>query len=197
MDCDSWTAGESVYVDIYSNQPKVELFLNSTSLGASSTKDATYKFIYTVAYVEGTLSCAAYGDDGSVTATDVVKTSLKTVQKISLETSIDAMGVDSKDYAVVFATLQDANGVLVARADDNVAFECIGGTMLGTDNGYTKDGTKMTSPSRHAFCGKVACIVKPDKTAGSMMVTARLADKASVSGSISIAKPDSMRKQDA
>ncbi len=79
MDWDSWTAGENVYVDVYSNQTSVELFLNGTSLGASSKKDSAYKFIYTVPYAEGTLSCVAYDNDGSITASDVVKTSLKTV----------------------------------------------------------------------------------------------------------------------
>ncbi len=78
--------------------------------------------------------------------------------------------------------------MLVARADDSVSFECTGGIVLGTDNGYTKDSTKMTSAARHAFCGRVACIVKPDKTAGTMMVVARLTDNASVVESIAIAK---------
>lgn len=188
MDWDSWTSGETVEVDVYSNQPSVELFLNGTSLGKMTSKDSMYKYEYSVSYEPGVLSCVAYDSSGNPVATDVVRTSTKTVSRILMNSSLSAVSISERDYAFIQCELQDENGVAVARSEDSVTFTISGGEIYGTDNGKPKDGTNMKSPTRNAFCGKVLCVARPYSNVGVMTITATLTENTDVSSSITISR---------
>lgn len=183
-DWDSWSDGQNVRVDVYSNCVSVELFLNGKSYG-KKTQDAQWQkykeFNYTVRYASGTLSAVGYASTGQVVVQDTVKTSLKEVAGIALEPSARQVAAMSEDYVIIKCMLVDANGVVVAKADDWIEFIVNGpGEFYGADNGKPKDDTNMRSPLRRAFCGKASCVIRPTDEAGVIRIIARLKDKPDV-----------------
>jgi beta-galactosidase len=80
---------------------------------------------------------------------------------------------DGRDLAFISADIQDASGVLVPTATNNVAFTVTGpGKIAGVDNGNPTDTTSYASPKRDAFSGKALVIVQSTGSAGSITVTA-------------------------
>jgi beta-galactosidase len=81
-DWESWTVGESVRVDIYSNCTSVELFLNGSSVAKSDScpRDSEHcEFSNEIPFAKGELKAVGYDSEGNIIATDIVKTSTKSV----------------------------------------------------------------------------------------------------------------------
>ena len=86
MDWDSWTIGDSVPVWIYSNCASVELIQDGVSLGTKTQADIgdKYQFAWMATYAKGTLTAKGYDADGTVVATDEVKSSTGAASSMSI-----------------------------------------------------------------------------------------------------------------
>jgi beta-galactosidase len=168
----NWTAGTTVTVWVYSNCDSVELFLGGVSQGSKSfTSSSQASLGWTVPWASGAL-VAKGTKGGTVVATDEVDTA-GAAAKVGLSVDRTTIAADGRDLAFVTAAIQDAAGVMVPTANNNITFAVSGpGKIAGTDNGDPIDLTAYSSSSRKAFNGKALVIVQSTGTAGAIVVTA-------------------------
>ncbi len=166
-----WAAGDSVKVWLYSNCASVDLWLNGTSLG-SVTRGAKYQYAYSVPFTEGTLVANGYDSGGNLVAQDVIYSSRRVANRLSLTADVTSIDINSDDLVFVTCEVQDKNGVIVPTANNSVTFSVIGGKVIGTDSGWVQDIENMTGDTKKASFGKLLCVVSPDKNYGDLIVTA-------------------------
>lgn len=115
----NYAEGDLIAVEVYSNCPSVELFLNGTSLGAKSLvnfDDRIYKWV--VPFQPGSLE--AHGGNAN---DKLVTTGLPAAVTLSI------------DGCHVIAQLVDARGAAVKTEERELVFEAMDARILGLDNG--------------------------------------------------------------
>lgn len=128
----NYNGGDSIAVEVYSNQPEVELFLNSQSLGIRRLADVSDHIIkWLVPYQPGVLM--AKSTNGKATC------SLKTADDFATITiSSDRNQLEANGYDVAHFTVQltDSKGNPIRNQDKEITFEIEGDAkLLGVDNG--------------------------------------------------------------
>jgi beta-galactosidase len=173
----SWTwpgqDGKTLEVDVYSEFPQVELFLNGKSLGRKAVGvDSEYKAIYAVPYAPGRLLAVGYRDGREAgrwelrTAGDPAEAHLS-----SDRTQIRANG---EDLAYVNLKLTDENGApIYARSGDRKVTVHVSGaaTLAGIGNGNPMDASSFQSGVRTTFHGQLTFVLRSLNRAGEIHVT--------------------------
>jgi len=158
-------------VEIYSNCKEVELFLNDKSLGKKEINANATARVWRVAYEPGTLKAVA-SKDGKVIASQELRTAGKPAL-IQLETKNAKLGTSWDDVAIVRATMVDADGIPVPRADDLVSFTLSGpGVIVAVDNGDNEAHDSFQASQRHAFLGECVVFIKATRDSGTMEISA-------------------------
>jgi beta-galactosidase len=171
MDWTTWTAGTSVTVWVYSNADSVELFLNGTSLGSKTTSATTAHLQWSVPFATGTLQAKAT-KGGTVVATDTVKTA-GSAAKLALSPDRASITADGRDLSYVEVDIEDAQGVVVPKANNTISVAVSGpGTLVGMDAGDSTNHDSYKGTSHAAFNGKLMAIVQATGTPGTVTVTA-------------------------
>ena len=160
--------GEAIKVFAYTNQPSAELFLNGVSLGKKEIERYGHGEWY-VPFSAGRLEVRAYGNDGSVTATDARET---TKSAYALKLNLDTDGLQAGDYAILTCTVLDADGKEVPNACPEVSFTAEGAGRIYSTGSSVSDHKTIFSPTRKMWMGKIGICVKLDKTGGRCVVHA-------------------------
>ncbi|MGQ1909097.1 glycoside hydrolase family 2 TIM barrel-domain containing protein [Marinifilum sp. RC60d5] len=128
---------EMVLVEVCSNLPVVELFLNDVSLGCRSLSECPDRiFRWAVPFQAGTLTAKA-GFDGARIHAELKTTSAPV--GIRLTTDKSTLTADGYDVAHVIAQLVDKDGNEVKTSDVKLTFSIDGkARVLGVDNGSNK-----------------------------------------------------------
>lgn len=135
---DKWryADGEPIVVQVYSDSPQVELFLNGESLGEKNRADYPKDNVvpWMVNYADGELVAV-----GKVDGREVSRYTLKTngaSQAFEISLDKDQILADRYDVAHIEVTLIDGDGVVVTDDDRQIEFE-VGNSVriLGIDNG--------------------------------------------------------------
>lgn len=147
-------------VHVFSAADTAELFLNGTSLGTKTRAEGEYRFRWDdVVYQPGELSVVTYKNN-QTWANASVKTA-GSPAKLQLTVDRAQISADGLDLAFVTATVVDASGNVVPRANDAITFSVDGpGEVVATDNGDQTDYTVFPSPQRDAFNGLALAIVR-------------------------------------
>ncbi|AIE83675.1 beta-galactosidase GalA [Fimbriimonas ginsengisoli] len=143
--------GQSVLVEVFSNCPQVELFLNGRSLGRKRMK-ANSKLSWEVIYAPGTLSAKGFDGAGKIIGESKVETTGPAV-RLQLTPDRETIAADGEDISVFTVSALDAEGRAVPVAQNNVHFNIEGaGSILGVGNGdpssHEPDTYLPTLPSR-------------------------------------------------
>jgi beta-galactosidase len=164
--------GKPVSVIVYSNLPKVDLLLNGVSLGEKQCPFNGHAE-WTVNYAPGTLTARGFDAGGKLAASDVDATSGPALG-IELRTDIPVLAANGEDESVVEAAIVDKDGNLAPAASNTVTFSVSGdaGQIAGTGNGDPADHTPDASPSRQAFGGRLAAVIRSTGKGGVVTVTA-------------------------
>jgi beta-galactosidase len=166
----------------------VELFLNGKSLGSKKINADASPRIWKVPFTPGTLKAVAK-NGGKIVATDELRTAGKAV-KIVLATETKKLSPSWDDVACVRATVVDANGITVPRADDLISFKISGpGVIAAVDSADTVSHEPFQASERHAFQGECVAFVKASAPSGEIILTATAPGLAAVSIAIKAAKP--------
>ena len=183
-----------VVVNVYTNAPVVELFLNGKSLGKKTAELHTTDLGYTYQTYGGSLSAnwqvwwrageleaVAYDAEGnrieSTSGRSIVRTS-GAPSGLTMETNREELNADGTDLAYVTISLTDSSGNIVSDADQNVTVTVEGdGKLLALDNGNAADPTGYqegteTERTRNTFHGKLVAIVQSTKKEGQIRITA-------------------------
>lgn len=170
-----------VKVVVYSDAPKVELFLGTESLGTKTQTTSGGYYTWTVPYKEGTLSAKAYDSSGQEVIGTQGRNSVTTsgeAAKLNATAEENTIDADGYDLSYITVDVTDANDNIVPNASNTINFSITGnGKIVGVDNGDATD-TSSYKPSsdgtatRKAFNGKALVIVQSTKNAGSFTLTA-------------------------
>jgi beta-galactosidase len=161
--------GQITPVHLYTTGDEAELFLNGKSLGKKTKDPSQYRLRWDdVIYQPGELKAVVYRN-GKPWADDVMKTTGKpSVLGISADNT--EIKSDGKDLVFITVRIEDRNGLLVPRSNNQVIFSIEGpGKLIATDNGDATSHESFQSKSRKAFNGLCLAIVAAEKGASGII----------------------------
>lgn len=164
--------GDTVDVWAYYGQAEdVELSLNGRSLGRRSKTDSTLHVSWRISYQPGVLTAVSRKHDQEVLRREVRTAGKAVAIRLSADRSI--LKADGRDLSFVKAELVDARGTVVPDGDRMIRFSVQGaGRLVGTDNGYQADTTRLTSPERMSWKGLALGVVEAGDKQGNITVAA-------------------------
>ncbi len=165
--------GQLIDIQIYSNAPKVELFLNDRSQGSFEIDHVAGQQlagVWQLPYEPGVLKAVAYDEAGNVIATDM-QSSFGDAVKLVAKPDKWQLNGDGLDLIFLEISALDAKGIPVANANNRVQVEVSGaGRLVGLDNGDSTDYDQYKGSSRKLFSGKLLAIIAAKQEAGDIHV---------------------------
>ena len=159
-------------VEVYSNCKEVELFLNGKSLGSKPINADASPRNWKVTYEPGTLKAVARSSNGTIVATDELRTAGKPA-KIVLASDTKQLSPGFDHVAIIRATVTDTNGIRIPRANDLVSFTVSGpGNIAAVDNGDNASHEPFQATERKAYGGECVAFVQATAGAGTIKLSA-------------------------
>ncbi len=166
--------GEMLKVETYTNAEEVELLLNGRSLGVKKREGEPGlgpRLVWDVPFAPGTL--VAIGRDKGK---EVARHQLKTAgapAALRLTPDLAALRADGQDLSQITAEVVDAYGIVVPAATHRITFTVAGpATNAGVDNGDILSNELFQANDRSAWQGHVYLVVRSQRRAGEIKVTA-------------------------
>ena len=159
-------------VEVYSNAPQAELFLNGKSLGKKPRNADDSARAWDVAFEPGTVKAVGYDASGKVVSETTLQTAgAAAAVRLTAESKALRPGFDRIGY--VRAEVVDAKGVVVPNAAVPLSIRVSGaGQLAAADNGSPTDHTVFTSPERTTWQGRALIMVRATGTSGAITVDA-------------------------
>lgn len=159
-------------VEVYSNCPQVELFLNDKSLGSQPRHKDDSARTWQVAYEPGTLKAVGQDAAGRAVATHELRTAGKPA-RIVLTPDRLSISPEWDDVSHVEVSVVDDQGVLVPTATDLITFRITGpGVLAAVDSGSIASHEPFQASQRKAFQGRCVAMVKAAAASGRITLTA-------------------------
>jgi hypothetical protein len=167
-----WPVSNKTAVQVFSNLPKVQLFLNGDAVGPAGglhNGPGLYAGFEDIQYEPGNLTAVGYTASGAVGASHTLLTPKAAVAVVlSLDVPSVATGtgssllLDGHDAGMVRATIVDKDGNVVHSASHMVTFQVVSGpaSIIGVHNGDAKSHEAQVSNSRSAYHGLCRAVVK-------------------------------------
>lgn len=162
--------GEEIPVWVHSNCERVELFLNGASLGEQPMEPNGH-LEWQVQYAPGRLEARGWKEGKEVV--EAVETTGPATQIALTPYGKEPLQADGEDTVVVWVSLHDAEGRIVATADDEIRFAVSDNArLLGVGNGDPSSHEPDKSNRRRAFQGWCQVLVQAGREAGDIVLTA-------------------------
>ncbi len=165
--------GQLIDVRVCSNAPKVELFLNGTSLGKREIDHVNgQKLIqdWQIRYLPGEITAVAYDENDREIARESRHSFTDSV-KITLQAEKQALIADGRDLIFVTIGTLDKDGYPVENAVDYVDVSVSGaGRLIGLDNGDSTDYDSYKGTRRKLFSGKLLAVIAGKDELGEIVV---------------------------
>ncbi|WP_443751042.1 glycoside hydrolase family 2 protein [Asticcacaulis solisilvae] len=159
-------------VEIYSNAPQAELFLNGKSLGKKPRNADDSARTWDVAFAPGTVKAVGYDASGKAISETTLQTAgAPAAIRLTAESKTLQPGFDHIGF--VRAEVVDAKGVVVPNAAVPLSIKVSGaGSLAAADNGSPTDHTAFASPERTTWQGHALIMVRATRTSGAITVDA-------------------------
>ncbi|MGQ1783826.1 MULTISPECIES: sugar-binding domain-containing protein [unclassified Saccharicrinis] len=169
----NYEKGDQVFVEVYSNSPKVELFVNGKSYGVKSPHDFEDHIVkYLVPYQEGEIK--AVGINGDKTVSNYALRSAKWVTKVQLKTDRTTMKANGYDVVHIEANLTTGKGDIVPDKEMQLVFEIEGeGINIAVDNGWDRNVQSHKSNQIVTHNGKALLLIQSTRKAGEITIRAK------------------------
>jgi beta-galactosidase len=162
--------GKPITVFAYTNLPRVELFLNGSSLGVREVEKFGHAE-WVVPYERGCIEAVGYDEDGSRAASDKQVTPGK-AYALKLTEDTEGVRANGKDFAIFTCTVIDEDGNELPEASPTVDFTATGiGRVFSTGSDIT-DHSSLFSPRRRMRAGKISVAVRISDKGGKMTLIA-------------------------
>jgi len=165
--------GEMIRVSAYTNQPRLELFVNGESCGMREIEPYGHGE-WQVPYAPGRIEVAAYDADGRETARDVRVTSGE-AKRLALHLDTEDVRAGCGDIAVVTCTALDADGNEVYDAAPVVEFHTNDLGRIYSTGSDISDHSSLFSPTRRMRAGRIGVAVKLGDQEGKLKIYAHSA----------------------
>ncbi|MBP3428601.1 MAG: DUF4982 domain-containing protein [Clostridia bacterium] len=159
--------GRLMRVSCYTNEKKVELFLNGESLGVKEIADEDgCRACWQVPYQAGELRAVA----GSVS--DVLTTCGEAASLV-MKADVSELTADELSIAQVEISLLDAEGRYAAAHDEKVYYQIVGDAqIIGIENGRPDDLTPYAERARETYNARALVYLRAGSMAGSVTLYA-------------------------
>ena len=153
----SWSKcrGNKAVVEVYSNQKKVELFINGISVGKKRIKEC--KAVFRVKYQPGTVTAVSYDAEGRETGRSELNSA-----HAPLQIMVRPEKETAKPGEIVYVpvTLEGANGIVESNTDRKLKVTVEGGELLafGSANPCTEE--EYHAGSFTTYYGRALAIVR-------------------------------------
>lgn len=166
----NYNEGDTIAVEVYTNQSEVELFLDGKSLGTQKLEDVNDHILkWLVPYSSGKLSARSVANAG-------VEYSVQTAGEFAnIQLRADKTELAANAYDVSHFTIQlmDANGLPVHHDNKEVVFEIDGDVrLLGVDNGSPSNVQDYQNNRILTSNGKALMILQSNLNSGIIKVKA-------------------------
>jgi beta-galactosidase len=170
----TWPGYENTPLDIevYSNCSEVELFLDNKSIGKKANSRET-EFItrWNVPYQPGKLRAVGYDNKEEITSSEL-QTAGEPV-KVKLTSDRINLKADGQDLVFITVEIQDANDIRNPKATNLVRFDIEGqGSIIAVGSSNPLGLESFVQPERKAYQGRCLVIVRSDREAGNITLTA-------------------------
>ncbi|TRX57648.1 glycoside hydrolase family 2 protein [Fulvivirga sp. M361] len=154
----NYEQGENIAVEVYTNQPEVELFLNGKSLGIQKLEDQNDHILkWLVPYTDGQLTARAM-EQAQVEASIQTAGAFNQLLIKSDKTSLSA---NARDVAHFTVQLADKQGNPIQHTDREVIFHIKGDVkLLGVDNGAPANVQKYQNDRLTTSSGRALMILQ-------------------------------------
>lgn len=184
----SWTwngfEGKKCIVEVYSDAPEVELFLNGESLGRKAAgEENRFKAGFETEYRPGTLEAVSYYADGT-TASEKLTTAADTMR---IAVHADRTTIMTDDLCYVSFALVDENGIVNTCDDRKISVSVSGeGVVQGYGSADFKSEENFFDRERTPFYGRTAAAIRAGAAPGTLSVIAQAEGLEPVSVEITI-----------
>lgn len=163
-------------VELYSNCPTVELFLNNTSLGKKQLADFEDRiFKWDVPFKKGTLKAVGFANDGSKLTEETLHTADE-IAAINLTVDTKTLNADGYDVAHVIAQLVDGNGNPIKHTEETISFTIPEQLkLLGVDNGSATSTQPYQTNRITTNFGRCLLLVQSKEAHGTFKIEAKTA----------------------
>ncbi len=165
--------GQNIDVQICSNAPEVELFVNGISKGRHKIdhekgRDQIGRWL--IPYEKGEITAAAYDESGREIARKT-RRSFGDAVRITAAPDKETLQADGQDMIFVEIGAVDEQGNPVENARNRMHVEVSGaGRLIGLDNGDSADFDEFKGRSKRLFSGKLLAVIGSKKQAGEIQV---------------------------
>jgi len=182
----NWKEGDEVDVWCFTNQDRVDLFVNGQSQGAKDVEKNGH-VSWKVKWAAGAIEARATAR-GKPTLTAKRETA-GAPARILLQPDRVKIAADGEDVSMITVSVLDSQGRVVPTASNEIAFEVSGaGKLKGVGNGDPSCHESDLGPKRSVFNGLAQAIVQAGKQPGAIQVTARAAGLETATVSIECGK---------
>lgn len=170
----SWTwpgyEGKHCIVEVYSDAPEVELFVNNKSIGKkASGEKKRYKAEFDTVYETGELKAVAYYMNG-ITEEFILKTAK---DKVVLDAVADRILIEKNDLSYISLELKDTKGVLWTLKDRKVKLTIEGsGVIQGFGSADPLSEENFFDEERTTYYGRALAIIRAKDETGVIRVIA-------------------------
>jgi len=166
----NYEAGDSIMVEVYTNQPALELFLNEQSLGIKKLEDVKDHILkWMVPFAKGELKAVAVNNS-------VFNKINSATEAYTINITADKQELKSNSYDVAHFTVQlvDEAGTPVKHLEKEVVFEIEGpARLLGVDNGAVTSLQDYQSNKVLTSQGRCLMILQSMDKSADIKVTAK------------------------
>ena len=167
----NYQSNEQVVIEIISNCPEIELFMNGKSQGMRKLKgfeDRIYKWV--VPFEPGKI--LAKGKLNGQEIISEIQTSNK-LQTLKITTDQSSLKADGYDVAHIVVQLMDQNQNPITSQNELIEFEVEGDLkVLGVDNGDIQNFQDFQSNKIYTYKGRCLLIVQSTRKEGTTSITA-------------------------
>lgn len=165
--------GQNIDVQVCSNAPEVELFVNGKSMGRHEIdhvrgRNQVGKWI--IPYEKGEITAVAYDSYGKKIAEKTRYSFTDAVKITALPDKYEMLG-NGQDLCFIEIGALDNQGHPVENANNRIRVEVQGaGRLIGLDNGDSADFDAFKGKSKRLFGGKLLAIIGSKMTGGEVHV---------------------------
>jgi beta-galactosidase len=166
------TAGDTLNVQVYTNCPENELFLNGKSLGSKKWDIRNEPFLtWQVPYQQGKLEVVGTAADGTKRSYTIETAGQP--YKIVLTADRKKMIANRQDAVYIKVELVDEKGILVPFADNTISFRISGaGKLVAVGNGNPASHTPFKGNVMEAWQGRCLAIIQSGSNKGTVTLSA-------------------------
>lgn len=157
-------------MEVYSDAPEVELFVNGNSVGRQPAGDEhDFRVLFDTVYEPGVIMATAYYEDG-VTENYCLCTAK---DEVSLCMVPDKIKIATDDLAYVAIELRDEDGTLQTAADRKVSLKVEGaGYLQGFGSAAPASEENFFDESRTTYYGRAMAVIRSGDASGTIRLTA-------------------------